>query len=136
MRVVCDTNILISAFIFPGGPPDQVVTLSRLKEFTLCLSPDILTEFKKVLISKFKYSPTDANLLLERVTSFCEMIYPHEKIEIIKRVDADNRILECALEAKADFLISGDKRDILPLRKIEKTLIITASEFLEYWRTH
>lgn len=134
MRIVCDTNILISAFVFPGGPPDQVLNLARLKDLTLCLSPDILTEFKKVLMVKFKYSSAEADHFLDRLSIFSQMVYPREKIHVIKRVDSDNRILECALEAKAEFLISGDKKDILPLKKIEKTLIVTASQFLEYWK--
>ncbi len=134
MRVVCDTNILISAYVFPGGPPDQVLNFARLKEITLCLSPDILSEFRKVLTFKFKYTQEEASDFIDRLTVFSEMIYPHERLHLIERVDADNRILECAVKAEADFLITGDKRDILPLKSIEKTIIVTASEFLEYYK--
>ena len=132
MKVVFDTNIMISGFIFPGGPPSQLLNLAQIREFTLCLSPDILTKFKKVLLLKFKYSEEEAKNFLNRITQICEMIYPTERIELIQRVPADNRILECAVEAQADFLVTGDKRDILPLKKIGNTLIVTASQFLSH----
>ncbi|MBI1869847.1 MAG: putative toxin-antitoxin system toxin component, PIN family [Chlamydiae bacterium] len=136
MKVVCDTNILISALLFPGGPPDHVISLARLKEITLCLSPDIFSEFKKVLMVKFKYSEGETEKFLDRLTNMSNLVYPRERIQVIHRVEQDNRILECALEAEADFLISGDKKDILPLKKIGKTIIISAAEFLEYYRRH
>ncbi len=131
MRIVCDTNILISAFVFPGGPPDQVLNLVRLKEITLCLSPDIFSEFKKVLSKKFKYTETEIQEFLDRIRLISEMVYPEERLQLIKRVDADNRILECALAGQVDYLITGDKKDILPLKKIGNTVILTAARFLE-----
>ena len=134
MKIVCDTNILISAYLFPGGPPDEVIGLARAKEVALCISPDIVTEFKKVLILKFKHTEKEADDRLERLTQISEIVYPKERVSPIKRKDADNRILECAIEADADYLITGDKRDLLPLKIIGKTRIVTAREFLEIWK--
>ncbi len=134
MKVVFDTNILISAFVFPGGIPEQILNLASLNEFALCLSPDIFSEFKKVLQKKFKYSEEEIHEFLDYLRGISKMIYPIERIELIQRVDADNRILECAVETQAQFLITGDKRDLLPLQKIGKTKIITASQFLSYLR--
>lgn len=130
MRIVCDTNILISALIFPGGAPDIVLNLARLREVTLCISPDILTELGKVLGEKFKYTAAQVKEFQERVIAISEMVYPKERIDRIKRKDSDNRILECAVEAEADFLVTGDKKDLLPLKAIGKTSIVTASGFL------
>ena len=134
MKVVCDTNILISALIFPGGPPDQILNLARLKEIALCLSPDILTEFKKVLLLKFKYPEEETEHFLDRLKNISQMVYPDRRLNLIRRDDADNRILECAVAADADFLVTGDKRDILPLKSIGKTQIVTATQFLEFWK--
>lgn len=131
MKIVCDTNILISAYIFPGGAPEAVIDRVRAKDVALCLSPDIITEFKKVLMLKFKHTEEEANERIERLTQICEMVYPKERLDLIQRKDSDNRILECAIECGADFLVTGDKRDILPLKTIGKTRIITASQFIE-----
>ncbi len=59
-RVVCDTSILISALIFPGGSPDEVVNLTRTGEVNLYISPFILNEFERVLKEKFNYSEGEA----------------------------------------------------------------------------
>lgn len=134
MKIVCDTNILISATLFPGGPPDSIINRGRANELTICLSPDIVTEFKKVLLVKFKHTEKEADERVERLTQISEMVYPKERVDLIQRKDSDNRILECALESKADYLVTGDKRDILPLKKIGETKIVTASQFLEIWK--
>jgi putative PIN family toxin of toxin-antitoxin system len=131
VKIVCDTNILISAYLFPGGSPEEVVNRVRTKDVTLCLSPDILTEFKKVLVLKFKHTGQEADERVQRLTQISEMVYPKERLDLIKRKESDNRILECAVECGADFLVTGDKRDILPLKTVGKTRILTASQFLE-----
>jgi uncharacterized protein len=69
--------------------------------------------------------------LIERVMAVCTLVYPKERIKMITRKDSDNRILECAQEAHADFLVTGDSKDLLPLEKIGSTHIITARQFLE-----
>ncbi|MBI4196257.1 MAG: putative toxin-antitoxin system toxin component, PIN family [Deltaproteobacteria bacterium] len=134
MKIVCDTNVLISAYIFPGGSPEEIINLARVKEVTLCISPDIVTEFKKVLLMKFKHTEREADDRVERLTQISEIVYPKERISLIQRKDSDNRILECAQAAEVDYLISGDKRDILPLGKIGQTEILTAIVFLERYK--
>lgn len=131
MKIVCDTNSLISAYVFPGGTMDEILDIARRGDVQLVLSPDIITEFKAVLVRKFKYSADEADVFIGRVTAIATLAYPSERLDIVRRVDADNRILECAVAANADYLITGDKGDLLPLQKIGKTKIVTAREFLE-----
>lgn len=135
MKIVCDTNVLVSSFIFPGGVPDQILNLTRLKQVQLVLSPEIITEFKKVLLQKFKYTENETVEFLDRLLNVAELVYPKERIEVIKRVPADNRILECAIEAKADYLVTGDKKDILPLQKIADTKIVSPRQFLDLYNS-
>ena len=134
MKIVCDTNILISALIFPGGAPEQVLNLARLKMIRLYLSPEILTEFQSVLARKFRYPAKEAEMFIERLTSMAEIVYPTHRLHRISRIDADNRILECAEAAEADFLITGDRRDLLPLGSQGRTQIVTARAFLTIWQ--
>lgn len=131
MRIVCDTNILVSALLFPGGAPDEVFALARLGEVELYLSPDIISEFKQVLVNKFKYAAKEADVFVGRILAASTLVYPSERLHVIERVPADNRILECAVTAKAEYLVTGDKRDILPLKTIGECKIISAREFLQ-----
>ncbi len=59
-----------------------------------------------------------------------ELIEPRKRVHRIKKDATDNHILACALEAKADFLVTGDKKHILPLKKIGATRIVSPAEFL------
>jgi len=132
-RVVCDTNILISALIFPGGSPDEVVQLVRIGEINLYISPFILNEFERVLREKFGYSEEEIRQRSERIISISTIIEPSEKFSVIKEDEPDNRILECAHEAKADFIISGDKH-ILSLKEFRDIKIVSAPEFIKVHR--
>lgn len=131
IRIVCDTNILISAYVFPGGAVDEILDFAKLGDIALCLSPDIITEFKTVLVRKFKYSAEEADVFIGRILEIAALVYPNERLRIVKRIDADNRILECAVAAKADYLVTGDKQDLLPLKKIGECNIVTARELLQ-----
>jgi putative PIN family toxin of toxin-antitoxin system len=129
-KIVCDTNILISALIFPGGKPDQVIKLAQMGKVRLFTSPAILLEFKKVMTNKFKLSEQRINELIDTITNFATIVKPKEKISVIRQKEDDNRILECAVEGKCDYIISGDEHHILPLRKYKGIKILRASEFL------
>ena len=129
-KIVCDTNILISALIFPGGKPDQVIKLAQIGKVTLFTSPDILLEFRKVLANKFKLSEQRINELVDTITSFATIVKPKMKVSVIEQKEDDNRILECAVEGKCDYIISGDEHHILPLKQYKGIKILRASEFL------
>ncbi len=131
MKVVLDTNVLLSALIFPGGPPEKIVGLARLREIQVFLSPDILTELRKVLRKKFQYSEEETEEFIQRILTFAQLVYPTERLQIIMRVDADNRILECARESGADFIVTGDKRDLLPLKMFGNAPILAPAPFLD-----
>lgn len=102
-RVVCDTNILISALVFPGGNPDKILGLARIGEIDLLISPFILREFEKVLREKFNYKKSEVAQRSARIVNISRLVEPSEKISVIEQDQSDNRILECAIAAKADY---------------------------------
>lgn len=128
-RVVFDTNIFISAIIF-GGNPRQCFELARTGGVELLLSRAILLEFARKLRDKFLWNDSEIKELIEGILVFARLISPEKKIKIAKDED-DNRILECALKGKADFIVSGDKKHLLSLEKFEGIPIISAKEFLD-----
>ena len=130
IKIVLDTNILISAILF-GGNPRKILSLIIDKKIQGFISPFIIFELKEVLRKKFNFSLEILEELEELIKEKFIIVYPKKNINLIKEVLADNRILECAIETKADFLISGDTKHILKLKKINKTKIVSANEFLK-----
>lgn len=130
MRVVADTNVLVSALLF-GGKPSRIVELAKDGLIELFVSPFILAEFENKLKSKFGYSAPAAQEARADIEVIAQVIEPKITIRAIKRKDSDNRILECAVEAKAQALVTGNMRDIRPLGSFQGAAILTPAEFLE-----
>jgi putative PIN family toxin of toxin-antitoxin system len=130
LRVVLDTNILISAILF-GGKPRQILEKAIRGEIRLCLSEPILEELKEVLQrSKFDYSPEMIQFILTELTAIADFVNPSEIINVVLEDPEDNRILECAVEAKANYVISGDFH-LLKLSKYLNIEVLDAAAFLE-----
>ena len=130
MRVVLDTNVLISALAFPGSKPDQILSRIRRGEIDLFISSFILSELDRVLREKFRLTKKEAQDRVNAVSSIAHLVEPTERIQVVTAKDDDNRILECAIEAQADFLGTGDKEHLLPLGSLRDTRIISPSEFV------
>lgn len=128
-KVVLDTNVLISALALISESSDQVIELARRGEIELYISKPILVEFKRVLMVKFRYSEDEANERLYLIIKIAELVNPRERFSAIEDDESDNRILECAFVAKANFIISGDKH-LKNLREFKGIKILSPSEFI------
>ncbi len=113
MRAVFDTNTLIAAFL-TEGLCSVLLTRARRKEFELFVCPTILEEFKGILSHKIKVPQSLVKEALRLILEASEMIQPARVVHGICRDQDDNKILACALSAKAEYLVSGDK-DLLKL---------------------
>lgn len=131
MRVVCDTNVLISALLFPGGVPDKIIHTFFSGRFLHCTSPDILTELKRVLSKKFSLAEQKVEDSIHLVLRISELVYPTERLNVVKKDPTDNRVLECAVTANATYLISGDRQHLLPLKSYQKIKLISPRDFAE-----
>lgn len=136
MRITLDTNVLISSLIAAGGSADQVVQFVRDGELEMVLSQFILDELTRVLIQKFGLPLKSVQKAVQRFQRFATIVEPVLTIDIIKEKENDNRILECAVAGKVDYLVTGDKRHILPLGSIQGIPIVTVSEFLQKYQHH
>lgn len=134
MRVVLDTNVLISALLFTGIV-SELVSLWQKGTITILLSREILDEYLRVLAyPKFQLSEEEIKgLIEEELLPFVQVIKPRTRIHVVKRDPSDNKFLECAVAGKADVLISGDK-DLLAIRHYRRVRIQTPSRFLEAFR--
>lgn len=129
-KVVFDTNIYISAILY-GGNPRSCLELARSGQIELFASSEIIFELVKKLKEKFNWSDEDTVDLVQGLAKFTIVIKPKEKILAIHNDPTDNIILECAKEAEADFIISGDIKHVLALKKYGNTRIIRAKDFLD-----
>ena len=127
--MVFDTNIFISAFVIPGGKAEEAFLNVLKGNFHLFSSIAILTETAQKLREKFGWPEDKIERFLKligRVASI-EVIHPH--LHLLAD-EPDNRILECAIEAKADFIVTGDKH-LLSLRHFQDIRIVRLSDFLQ-----
>jgi putative PIN family toxin of toxin-antitoxin system len=134
VRVAADTNILVSALLF-GGTSEQVFLVGLRGEIQLLSSLPILKEFEKVLKEKFKLNIHLVREIIEEVMDVAEIVEVSSHIKAISYPDEDNRVLECAIDGKADFIVTGDTRHILPLKEYGGIKILSPSEFLKHLPT-
>ena len=130
MIIVCDTNVLISATYFHGTPPDEVIKLVREESIELAISPEILSEFKRVLKEKFGTPKEEIEEVIKNIKEISIIVKPTGKINLIKQDPTDNKILECALKAKADYIISGDTKHLQPIKEFQNIPILSPAKFL------
>ena len=129
MRVVLDTNVIVSGLNFPGNER-LVLELALRGRFELCQSPFILEEVAGVLVRKFDWTEERSYEALRALWDAATVVEPPRLPELIESDHADNRILECAVEASADYLVTGDRRHLLPLQEHQDTRILNAPRFL------
>ena len=130
LKVVLDTNVLISAILF-GGKPRQILERAIRGEIRLCLSEPILEELKGVLQrSKFDYSPEMIQFILTGLTGIADFVNPSETINVVLEDPDDNRILECAVEAGTNYVITGDFH-LLKLSRYRNIGVVNVVGFLE-----
>jgi uncharacterized protein len=109
VRVVLDTNVLISAFVFPGGAPEQVYRGVLDGRVTLVTSPPLLSELGRILTEKFRWEPAYTEEVVAQLVRIGVVVDPTEEIADITDDPADNRVLEAAAAGHADVIVSGDR---------------------------
>jgi len=130
LRVVLDTNVLISAILF-GGKPRQILEKAIRGEIRLCLSEPILEELKGVLQrEKFDYSPETIQVIVTELTGVSDFVNPSKSISVVLEDPEDNRILECAVEAGANYIVTGDFH-LQKLSRYRNIEVVNAVTFLE-----
>jgi putative PIN family toxin of toxin-antitoxin system len=124
-KIVIDTNVIIAAVHNPAGKPALVlsVTLSEMPELiAMYISPEIWGEYQEVLArEKFDYfNKSHVKALLSQIKKHAIIVEPSLAVSAIKIDPADNRFLECALAAEADYLITGNTKHF-PFKRFQHT---------------
>jgi uncharacterized protein len=132
-RVVFDTNVLISAYLWPGIPR-AALDIIRSGRSTLVSAQPAIEEFVRVLgYRKFGLSPQEIAPLVDDLMSLSMIVRPRHTVDVVTRDPTDNLFLEIALQGKCSVLVSGD-RHLLNLRRYRRTRILTPAAFVRSFR--
>jgi uncharacterized protein len=129
LRVVADTNILLSS-VFWSGNPYKIIQKGIDQEILIFISQSILDELQRILSRDFNLEEQEIKDIIDAIMLFTHFVKPQEKINAVKADEKDNIILECAVAAEADYIVSGDHhlKDLIEFRGIK---IVTAARLLE-----
>lgn len=133
MLVVLDSNVLISALISTGSPPDRIYRAWREKRFTLVTSTDQLAELRRASrYSKFRklVPPREFGALINRLHGAL-VLDKLPRIDLSQDAD-DDYLLAMAAAAEADFLVTGDAKGLLRLKRFGRTRVLTPASFLKF----
>ena len=128
IKVVLDTNVLVSAIVF-GGIPKKVLNLILKEKLIGVTSVSLMAELSEVVHKKFPFRKSDLEYLEEQIITDFEIIKPR-KVLRVARDDDDNRVLEAAVEGNCGYIVTGDE-DLLVLKKYKTIKILTPTKFLE-----
>jgi putative PIN family toxin of toxin-antitoxin system len=130
VRVVLDTNAIVSALLF-SGISSELVSLWQKGLITLLLSREILDEYLRVFsYRKFELTEEEIKeLIQEEILPYAEVVKPKRRLRVVQRDPSDDKFIECAVAGKARVIISGDK-DLLSLGRYRQIRILSPAKFL------
>jgi uncharacterized protein len=134
LRLVLDTNVVVSATLKPEGLERVSLVFALTAPARLYVSPDILEEYERVFSKPhLRLSPARIRQVMNLVKSRAVLVRPRQRLQVTPDPD-DNVFLECAAEARVDYLITGNKRHFPRFWK--STKIVNARELLELIAPH
>jgi len=130
MRVVLDTNILVSALLWRGAPYRCLLAV-QAGLADLILSPPILEELRTVLVAKFRHSAAEADEAIELLRAAADMVEISDRLRAVPKDPSDDKFVETAQLGRADVIVSGD-RHLLELGSAAGIPVTTARGFLDW----
>jgi uncharacterized protein len=128
LRVVLDTNIVVSGLLSPRGSPAAILDAATSKQFRCFASDSLIEEYRDVLTrSDLGLDPRRMAKFMKDFRKVALLVVPRVRVSAARDTD-DNMVIECALEARADFVVTGNTRDFpLSFRGVR---IVTPRDFL------
>jgi|SRR3989304_914610 len=134
MRPVLDTNVIVSAVLSGGSPPDSILRAWRREAFQLATSAPLLSELETVLkrehiAKRLGWSPGERKAFIADLREGATVVIPENRLQVVLADPSDNRVLEAAVAAQADYVVSGDQH-LLGLKTCEGVQIVTPARFV------
>jgi putative PIN family toxin of toxin-antitoxin system len=137
VRAVLDSSVLVSAFLTPRGVAADATRAGAKGVFVACLSPPILAETAEALLRNLKlqthygFDSADVEEFCDDLAASAEMVADLPALDAVPGDAKDNPIVAPAVAARADHLVTGDRKHLLPLRRYGKVRIVVVRAFLE-----
>jgi putative PIN family toxin of toxin-antitoxin system len=129
LAITADSKVWVSAFTF-RGKPRRLIEMADAGEIRIDISEPIMREVLRVLRLKFAWTPGALQEAELQMNAIAHEVTPMQAVDVVKDDPIDNRISECAVEARSDCVVTGDK-DLLRLGQHESIRILNASELLD-----
>ncbi len=134
MKVVIDTNVVVSRFLNPAGTPARVLALAEASAFQLVASAAILEEYRRTLLyerimRRHRRSMEEVERAVTRLRAVALLLEPKTRLHVIAEDPSDDKFLECAVEGEADYIVSGD-RHLLGLGRYQGIEILPPAAFV------
>ncbi|MCC6380601.1 MAG: putative toxin-antitoxin system toxin component, PIN family [Burkholderiales bacterium] len=129
MRVVFDTNVLVSAVVFPGGRGEAALQRVVDEQDELVLSKAILDELLGILARKFSRDPDELARIAVFLANVAQFVAPRRRLRVVAD-DPDNRVIECALTGRAHAIVTGD-RALLALGAFRGVRLLSLRDYLD-----
>ena len=129
IRATLDTNVIVSGLKFEGHPR-RIFDMAESGMIRMAVSVPILEEVCDVLQrDKFGFSKGEANAFVDALKSIALHVTPENRVDVMKVDPDDNRILECAVASRSDYLVTGDKH-LLNIGQFRQVEIVKPSDFV------
>lgn len=134
MRVVLDTNVVVSALFSPRGGPAAILQAWREGRIEVVTSPDLLDELTRVLkrpasLKRLGWSASEVEVFLDGMRAQAVLAAPEGKLRIVAADPSDDRVLEAALAGGAGYIVTGDSH-LLQLAQYEGIAVLSPARFM------
>lgn len=134
MRVVVDTNVVVSRYLSAIGPPARVLGEWERGAFELLVSEPVLAEYERVLlydrlVARHGMTPAEVATVIEGFRRFAILVAPTQTVMVVVEDPTDDRFLECAEEGSANYIVSGDQH-LLAIKEFRGIQILPPAAFL------
>ncbi|MDO9528979.1 MAG: putative toxin-antitoxin system toxin component, PIN family [Syntrophales bacterium] len=135
IKVVLDTNVVVSAYLVPAGKPAEILSLARKGKLHIFLSREIVDEIERTLLSPklkkiHRNTPEQISLFIGAFSKVATVTPGKKLVDFIKDDPDDNKILACALEGGVDYIVSGDHH-LTDLKSFQGISIVNPHMFLQ-----
>jgi putative PIN family toxin of toxin-antitoxin system len=133
--VVFDTNVVVAAAFWNGAPRRCLEAWAR-GEFSAVVSPELLAEYAEI-VERLRpdYPDREPVPWAAALAEAAELVFPTVRLAGLSPDPDDDMVLECAVTAEAGWLVTGDKKHLLPLGEVRGVDIVTPTRFLELLKT-
>ncbi|MBU2638119.1 MAG: putative toxin-antitoxin system toxin component, PIN family [Nanoarchaeota archaeon] len=133
MKVVLDTNVLLSAYLWRDSVSKKLVSELLHYKAEIYTSPDIMVEFQRVLKKDFAFMDNEVIDAMTTVLSFARIVHPSVTVAVVKDDPTDGRIIECAIASNSTYILSYNKH-LLKLKEYEGIKMLRPEEMLAMLR--